>query len=76
MAPTKKDMVYFEDSPDLCNPDTLSKYNFEGRFIIAIFKFLVFDPRYMHWAIHLAISVWLQNHPKKETQLFAWLYNH
>nr|ARJ36956.1 wnt1 [Membranipora membranacea] len=30
MAPTKKDMVYFEDSPDFCDSDTLAKYNFEG----------------------------------------------
>lgn len=24
-------MVYFEDSPDFCDSDTLAKYNFEGK---------------------------------------------
>jgi len=28
--PTKKDMVYFQESPDFCTTSTNSKYKFEG----------------------------------------------
>lgn len=36
MAPTKKDMVYFEESPDFCDLDTQSKYSFGGMFVLSL----------------------------------------
>ena len=35
-SPTKKDMVYFEDSPDFCTSASESKFTFGGLWLIIL----------------------------------------